>query len=188
MNDRTIKILEARQSGLSLMEIGTCFSITGERVRQIISKVKTKDCECNNRILIEYDNSRFCINCFHDIKIPIVLIRGWKEKRVPVHAFKLFKDYEPNGRERTRMLVRIRDSFTCQDCYSVRTFEESREHGKRMFDVHHLNGLCGKKSRSYDRVSEIDGLITLCHKCHFNRPEHKTKRKAVDSFNRLINS
>lgn len=48
----------------------------------------------------------------------------------------------------------------------------AKEEGRRLFDIHHLNGLCGKKSKGYDRVSEIDGLITLCHKCHYNRPEH----------------
>ena len=81
------------------------------------------------------------------------------------------------GRDRTRMIVRIRDNFTCQDCKSIRYPKQAKKENKRLYDIHHLNGLCGKKSHSYDRLSEISGLITLCHKCHFNRPEHKCMSK-----------
>src|SRR3990167_10518741 len=70
------------------------------------------------------------------------------------------------GKDYTREKVRIRDDYTCQMC------EKRWKEGERRFDVHHLNGLCGKKSTKYDKVSEMDGLITLCHKCHFNHPEH----------------
>ena len=80
------------------------------------------------------------------------------------------------GRERTRMIVRIRDKFTCQDCGKVRTPEMAQKEGKRLFDIHHYRkGECGKKSKSYDKVADIDNLITLCHRCHFNRPEHKSR-------------
>ena len=82
------------------------------------------------------------------------------------------------GRERTRMLVRIRDNFTCQDCGLVRTPKMAEELNKRLFDIHHFNE-CGKKSRSYDKVDDLGGMITLCHKCHFNRPEHTTKYKVL---------
>lgn len=89
----------------------------------------------------------------------------------------LASGYLPSGRERTRMLVRIRDNFTCQDCGAIRNPIDNKSTRKRLFDVHHLNGLCGKMSRSYDKVESIDNLITLCHKCHFNRPEHTVKLK-----------
>lgn len=79
------------------------------------------------------------------------------------------------GRERTRELVRIRDKRMCQDC------RKKWIDGNRRFDIHHLNGLCGKRSRSYDKVSEMGGLITLCHKCHFNRPEHR-QRNPLSGF------
>lgn len=91
-----------------------------------------------------------------------------------------------DGREHVRTLVRIRDKFTCQDCKSVRLPKEIRDHNSKIaglkgrvknFDVHHINGLCGKKSSGYDRVGEMDGLVTLCHECHFNRPEHRVKSK-----------
>lgn len=76
------------------------------------------------------------------------------------------------GRERTRFYVRLRDKFTCQECKNVRTPEQAKVINRRLFDVHHLNGLCGKKSKGYDKVLEMDGLITLCHKCHYNRHDH----------------
>lgn len=89
------------------------------------------------------------------------------------------------GRNGVRTMVRIRDNFTCQDCGSVRTLESVRKYNQnclglkgriKMFDVHHVDGLCGKKSKGYDNLYSISGLITLCHKCHYNRPEH-TNRK-----------
>lgn len=75
------------------------------------------------------------------------------------------------GREWSRELARIRDKHTCKDCGRV------WKKGKRRFDTHHINGKCGKLSRKYDRISSIGGLITLCHRCHFNRPEHSVKKK-----------
>lgn len=83
---------------------------------------------------------------------------------------------ELQGKDRTREIVRRRDNWTCQDCGKKWVL------GQRRFDVHHLNGLCGKKSLKYDKISEIDGLITLCHKCHFNRPEHKSKKKYLKNI------
>jgi len=85
-----------------------------------------------------------------------------------------------SGRERTRMLVRIRDKFKCQSCFKKLLPVEARNLGKRLFDIHHLNGLCGKKSRSYDKISDMDGLITLCHKCHFNRHDFSQKKLSPD--------
>ena len=75
------------------------------------------------------------------------------------------------GRERTRELVRHRDNYTCQNCLAKWV------EGKRRFDIHHLNGLCGKLSRKYDPVSDLSGLITLCRKCHFNHPQHSKTYK-----------
>lgn len=97
-------------------------------------------------------------------------------KQVKINTFFYITERDKNilnqlsGKDRTREIVRIRDNRTCQDC------GKKWEEGTRRFDVHHLNGLCGKKSQSYDKISEIGGLITLCHKCHFNRPEHATKK------------
>lgn len=90
------------------------------------------------------------------------------------------------GRERARMMVRIRDSFTCQDCGAVRIPESVQRNNRRkktlkgrtkLFDVHHIKGLCGKKSTGYDSTVDLSGMITLCHKCHYNRPEHTDRKK-----------
>ena len=74
-----------------------------------------------------------------------------------------------SGRDRTREAVRIRDKRTCQDC------GKKWKEGQRRFDIHHLNGECGKKSRGYDRIADIKGLITFCHSCHMKN--HVAKEK-----------
>ena len=90
------------------------------------------------------------------------------------------------GRDYVRMLVRMRDNFTCADCKKRRTPKWAKYIGKRLYDIHHLNGLCGKKSHGYDRLEDMDGLITLCHRCHFNRPEHRCKSNAYSESKSLI--
>lgn len=138
-------ILNERNKGKSLREIGNIFNVTGERIRQIIKyKFKTYQCKVCKLILDDY--KYFC----------------------ELHSN---KGYIFKGRDFNREKVRIRDNYTCQDC------NKKWEQGTRRFDVHHLNGLCGKKSKGYDSVLDKNGLITLCHKCHFNRPEHKTQTK-----------
>ena len=73
------------------------------------------------------------------------------------------------GRDATREIVRIRDNRTCQLCGKPWQF------GERRFDVHHLNGLCGKKSKQYDKLENMDGLVTLCHKCHLSMDSVREK-------------
>ncbi len=77
-------------------------------------------------------------------------------------------DYIFEGIERTREAARKRDNYTCQDCGKVWI------KGERRFDIHHFKE-CGKKSRKYEPLSELPNMITLYHKCHFNRPEHRCK-------------
>lgn len=90
------------------------------------------------------------------------------------------------GRDRTRALVRERDKYTCQNCGKIRTPETVREHNKglptlkgriKLFDVHHLKGQCGENSLGYDSTKNLKGLITLCHKCHYNRHDHRAYGK-----------
>ena len=70
-----------------------------------------------------------------------------------------------SGRDRIRELVRMRDNYTCQECKKV------WEIGQRRFDVHHLDekydGMGHSIPTGYDR-NNLNKLITLCHKCHFN--------------------
>ena len=87
-----------------------------------------------------------------------------------------------SGRDVVREKVRMRDNRTCQDCGKI------WEEGNRRFDIHHLNGLCGKKSKGYDRVADMDGLITLCHRCHFKRPEHKNNSPEWLAKHRNLNA
>lgn len=65
------------------------------------------------------------------------------------------------GRDYVRELVRQRDGRICQMCGKVWEF------GMRRFDVHHIYS-CGSKSKAYDKVSEIDSMVTYCHKCHLS--------------------
>lgn len=65
------------------------------------------------------------------------------------------------GREVSREMARCRDHHRCKEC------DVKWVPGKRRFDCHHINGLCGELSRKYDK--DISVLITLCHRCHLNR-------------------
>lgn len=68
-------------------------------------------------------------------------------------------------------MARARDKWTCQKCKRIWKM------GERRFDIHHLNGECGKRSRTYDRVKDIAGLITYCHRCHLNEDSVKLKMR-----------
>jgi len=78
---------------------------------------------------------------------------------------------ELQGMDFTREIVRIRDKHTCQSCL------KKWKLGRRRFDIHHLNGMCGKNSRGYDKVADIKGMTTLCHKCHLSLPEVREKMR-----------
>jgi len=89
--------------------------------------------------------------------------------------------WQLQGRERVRFMVRVRDDFTCADCGFRRTPQEVKEYNSKLtgrkgqmksLDVHHTHGMCGTRSKKYDKVADMDLMITLCHKCHFNRHDH----------------
>lgn len=77
--------------------------------------------------------------------------------------------WKREGRELAREKVRRRDGYRCTSC------KRPWKVGTRSFDVHHLHGVCGQKSRGYDSVNDMDGLITLCHKCHMSK--HVDRKK-----------
>ena len=130
-----------------------------------------------------YGISPSCVSYSHTEKPKKPKIKSSREIiRTPIdRALTLGKFYadfsKMGGKDRTRELVRIRDNHTCQMC--GKKWRKNKSFPMRRFDVHHLNGVCGKKSMAYDKVSEMDGLITLCHKCHFNHPEHSRKLKKL---------
>ena len=81
---------------------------------------------------------------------------------------------ETTGRDYVREKVRNRDKQSCRIC-------GKKWIGGRKFDVHHLNGLCGKMSRGYDSIKNISGLITLCRKCHCNiHSKGKKAHRGID--------
>lgn len=98
----------------------------------------------------------------------------------------LIKVKKNTGRDRAREMVRIRDNHTCLDCgIKLTTLNVLKTNslikglkGKiKCLDVHHINKQCGKNSRGFDSTKNLSGMITLCHKCHFNRPEHRVHSK-----------
>jgi len=108
------------------------------------------------------------------------------------------KLHHTRGRGRARMFVRIRDGFKCKSCGDVRTvidvenFNKKIKKGvlsgrKKLHDVHHLNGQCGKNSRGYDSTSDLSGMITLCHKCHYNHHQFsKIDKNKIYIVNKVI--
>lgn len=91
---------------------------------------------------------------------------------VKIRPDKLTKELQDRGgRDYVRELVRQRDKRSCQMCGRIWSV------GQRRLDVHHLFE-CGDKSKAYDRVADVDSLITFCHKCHMNL--HSVRRKIRD--------
>ena len=86
---------------------------------------------------------------------------------------KLTSAFNKGGRDYPRELARQRDKRTCQLCGKL------WEEGTRRFDVHHLVG-CGLLSREYDKVADLDNLITFCHKCHLGLHSVRRKMSARD--------
>lgn len=82
---------------------------------------------------------------------------------------------EMTGRDYVRELVRMRDSHTCQLC------GKKWDGVTRRFDVHHIHD-CGFKSKAYDRKQDMDGMTTLCHKCHLSLPHVKQKIKEASGM------
>lgn len=148
------QITELRNKGFSLKKIGTLFNLSGERIRQIIKgkiiiRQKPKYCLICNELIIVKEGVRYQKHC----------------QKCSAHL----KHF--SGRDMVREKVRMRDKYTCQECGKVWNDE------MRRFDIHHLNGNCGKYSRKYDRSCDMSGLITLCHKCHMTKDEVLVKMK-----------
>jgi len=108
------------------------------------------------------------------------MFNPFRRKKKKTRNSRPFSSRHLTGRDATRELVRIRDNYTCQSCF------KRWEEGKRRFDIHHLNGVCGKKSKNYDRVEDMDGLITFCHNCHMNQPEVREKLGRIISQQGII--
>lgn len=155
--DRYNLIKEMRSTGVTLKEIGDSFNITRERVRQILlTEFPTKT---NFRVLSELEIYLTSVN-------------------------------QITGRSRAREMVRLRDKHTYQDCGVIKKTKDILDFNSTLkslkgkiksLDVHHINGKCGKNSVGYDSPKDLSEIITLCHKCHYNRPEHKCQTKEFGS-------
>lgn len=186
---RLPRMVKLRESGYTLQRIGDIYGISRQRVEQILSKRNAEiviyhyQCKKCKQVESSYRKSPHdCLSC-------LVASKASKHKnrqQLRDFIYKNEPEWRQQGRELTRHKVRFRDKFTCQSCGSVRTPEEVRSHNKKlktgkgkikMFDVHHLGGKCGKKSKGYDNAKDMDTLVTLCHKCHYNHPEHTIQRK-----------
>lgn len=102
--------------------------------------------------------------------IDIVLCDTIYSMKYRMHGIDTSTAKHLTSRDYVRELVRTRDNYTCQMC------GKAWDKTKKRLDVHHLNGLCGKKSTGIDTVKDIPGLITLCHSCHYRH--HEFSRKA----------
>lgn len=152
---RREEVIKLRSYGNSLQEIGKKFNISRQRVYQIINN-PPRNGQCFACGKMSETIRKICSICFNKY-------------------FNRESGGCLEGLDYIRECVRIRDKHTCQECGKV------WKKGQRRFDVHHLDGQCGKKSQSYDRKANMDGLTTLCHKCHLNLDEVRHKMSAKSS-------
>lgn len=153
-------ILSLRKEGITLREIGKVFEISPERVRQIEKDIRRP------RIM----RPSYCFSC--DVFMDDSAHSHGEYKFCNICWKNLFirkSGSLVDGMDRTREVVRIRDNHTCQKC------KKKWIPGRRRFDIHHLNGKCGRYSRSYDNIDSIHALITYCHKCHMSLDEVRKK-------------
>lgn len=100
------------------------------------------------------------------------------EHKIVTPAFRVAAGLPPRRNDeqkwvqRFRERVRVRDNHTCQICF------KKWRHGQRRLDVHHLDenheGKSESENAQYDREN-MDRMITLCHKCHFNLDSVRNK-------------
>jgi hypothetical protein len=84
-------------------------------------------------------------------------------------GYNLVHGSDLSGVGRVREFARKRDNHTCQKCGKI------WQEGSRRFDVHHLDeSMESIRDYLYDR-SNLDKLITYCHKCHLNL--HSVRKK-----------
>ena len=156
--NRYTEIRNLKRIGWSFKDISIRFKISRQRVEQIFrNEPEFRICSICNILIDDNSQRKICKNCLLTI------------------------GYQKTGRDYIRERVRVRDNYTCQSCGLKRTPDDAKKEHKKAFDVHHLEGLCGKKSKGYDKKNTMSCLITLCHKCHFNRHDHSynmAKQKA----------
>lgn len=140
--------------------VGALYGISRQRVHQLVTGYTSP-----SRKLV-FDRVK-------KIYIPKELKIWTMKKRESLGIFGDVKHIK-GGRDKIRELVRIRDKYTCIKCGKIWV------EGSRRFDVHHLDPEQeGKKARGegctkYDKEN-MDKMITVCHKCHYNLDVVKNK-------------
>ncbi len=175
---RNRKILNLYSRRYTLEYIGNKFNITKQRVHQIIKTggkvaelkpLKIYHCRtCPTPVKTRY--SKYCK----------------KHKREKSDLLIYLQSIGREGREFTREKVRIRDNWTCKDCREYRPTKNIFKYNqkiiglkgkKKALDIHHIDGNCGKNSTGYDSSKDLTTMIAICHRCHYNRPEHRVHHK-----------
>lgn len=154
---RNEEISSLRKKGYTLQEIGSRFSISRERVRQLTSAAYLSKNRPKKWYTASQSFRRTCYIC----RVRLTEPTRFCEKCIKENKLNV------GGKELPRGIVRGRDNNTCQVCgYKWKGWEKKR------LDVHHLEGLCGKHTRDYDRPEMLFKMITVCHKCHYNLHDH----------------
>lgn len=154
-NKRQKEVLRLIKQGKTQAQIAKLFNVTRQRISQLKNKKYFQSRKIN------------CLAC--NKRFTIFTPKNKFCNGCSKHLSNI------DGRERSREIVRIRDKYRCQKC-GLKWDENMRR-----FDIHHLNGDCGKYSRGYDKIKNIDNLITMCHKCHLNLDEVKDKMRNKSS-------
>ena len=152
---RNIKIKKLYKKVRNYREVAKKFNISHQRVHQIVTGYFSPA-------------SRFRV-ILNPKDIKILTKRKREYLGLPNVDLKLLN----SSRDKLREIVRARDKYTCKKCH------KKWKKNTRRFDVHHLDKEMDGKSHyvgitKYDREN-LDRLITLCHKCHFNLDETKSK-------------
>lgn len=156
---RTKDILKLRRQRFTLAEIGKKYSLTRERVRQIeVVNLKRTTYKSGEPLKLTWEKLKRT-KAVEELKI--LNKRKRKFLGLPINIIYI----SGGGRNFVREMIRIRDKQTCQRC------KKKWKEGKRKFDVHHLDEKMLGKTLSkgvirYDKTN-MDKLITFCHKCHY---------------------
>ena len=138
-----VKLIEKR---LTYNQVGKMYGISRQRVHQIVKEFKNPKPKKPYTKLDIMPKTKVKID-----KLNIARITGMSS----------------GSRDRVRELIRIRDNHTCQICGKVwKTWQ-------RRLDVHHIDCVKEKTNQCDNYEKEKDNMITLCHKCHLNLPEHR---------------
>lgn len=160
---RDLEIVRLRRAGLGYGFIADSYGITRQRAQQIYVATSSGVKIYVKQPTIQTRPRRIAVRVAHT---RVMKKLSEDEYRQLVKRASPFRS-TLSGRDFARELIRVRDNHTCQMC------GKQWKNGSRRLDIHHLNGLCGKMSVRYESPKDtMHYQITLCHKCHYNHPQH----------------